>query len=594
MANNLHLPDIAPVILFTATPTSGAAPLTVQFIDASPGSSVTAWAWTFGDGASSTVQNPSHTYGSSGYYHATLTISNSIGLTNTTSKEITVIAVSDNSTFAINGTDTNAGIITINTALTTSNGTIVTLSNADKVITLTNLDGNGWDSFVITTDGVSHSTPDTMSGHITGIVATTKPVLADLGGDVGDVELSIELNLDTMPAGDATLLQELVTNSSRETRTAFQQVALNHHLTIKEIAYVAKLIKDNFLYSNPATIKMAVSGDGVIKQMGVNPATIPDTGVYLSEHKSEVEQKIRIFRTADDGSTELLTTRYVTYIAPKAYFEADSPHGLSTFGLASVETVSPSSVPDSTTNSWSGSISGSSDDGPTSIANTAGISKTEIVNVGGKSAVTRAELTGTGLGKNLVITAMPKSILPATIAAPPTIVYQYLSITSSTITGTVNEITLDFSVPQSWLTEHGYTSGDIVMMHNTGGQWQTLNTQFVSKNNGNVLYRATTPSFSYFAIAYQKGGTILGEGTFVPTTFATAGGSVTHAPTSPFAINPDKTKIIPSAPVLSPVEGIPMMTIIVGIAGVIVIVGAFLVRRWWIHRQNPALFRDYD
>jgi len=189
---------------------------------------------------------------------------------------------------------------------------------------------------------------------------------------------------------------------------------------------------------------------------------------------------------------------------------------------------------------------------------------------------------------------MPKSILPATIAAPPTIVYQYLSITSSTITGTVNEITLDFSVPQSWLTEHGYTSGDIVMMHNTGGQWQTLNTQFVSKNNGNVLYRATTPSFSYFAIAYQKGGTILGEGTFVPTTFATAGGSVTHAPTSPFAINPDKTKIIPSAPVLSPVEGIPMMTIIVGIAGVIVIVGAFLVRRWWIHRQNPALFRDYD
>jgi len=594
LANNLHLPDIAPVILFTATPTSGAAPLTVQFNDASPGSSVTAWAWTFGDGTSSTLQNPSHTYDDSGYYHATLSISNSIGLTNTTSKEITVIAASDNSTFAINGTDTHAGIITINTSLTSSNGTVVTLSNADKVITLTNLDGNGWDSFVITTDGVSHSTPDTMSGHITGIVATTKPVVAALGGDVGDVELSIELNLDTMPAGDASLLQELVNNSSQETRKAFQQAASNHQLTIKEIAYIAKLIKDNFLYSNPATIKMAVSGDGVIKQMGVNPATIPDTGVYLSEHKSEIEQKIRIFRTADDGSTELLATRYVTYIASKAYFEADSPHGLSTFGLASVETVSPSSVPDSATNSWSGSISGSSDDGPTSIANTAGVIKTEIVNVGGKSAVTRAEMTGTGLGKNLVITAMPKSTLPATIAVPPTTVYQYLSITSSTITGKVNEINLDFSVPQSWLTEHGYTSGDIVMMHNIGGQWQTLNTQFVSKNNGNVFYRATTPSFSYFAIAYQNGGTILGEDTSVPTTFAMAGGSVTHAPTASVAINPEKTTVIPSAPVSSPVEGIPMMTIIVGIAGVIFIIGAFLVRRWWIHRQNPALFRESD
>ena len=62
----------APVASFTATPTSGVEPLTVNFTDTSTGS-ITAHSWTFGDGGSSTLQNPSHTY-SAGVYTATLTV----------------------------------------------------------------------------------------------------------------------------------------------------------------------------------------------------------------------------------------------------------------------------------------------------------------------------------------------------------------------------------------------------------------------------------------------------------------------------------------------------------------------------------------
>ena len=516
-------------------------------------------------------------------------------VTNITSKEITVIAASDNSTFEINGTETNAGIITINTALTTSNGTVVTLSNADKVITLTGLDGNGWDSIVFTTDGVSHSTPNIMSGHITGIVATTTPVIADLGGDIGNVELSVSINLDTMPSENAQIRQNLVKNSSQDIRDAFQQLALNNHLTIKEIAYVTNLIKDNFLYSNPATIHMAVNGDWVITQIGGNPATITDKGAYLLEHKTEIEQKVKIFRNSDTSSTEILTTRYVSYTAPKAYFEADSPNGLSTFSLTSVEAVATSSD-----SSSSGFSSDSSDYSPASIASTSGATKTEIVNVGGGSSVTRAEMTGTGLGKNLVVTAMPRSNLPTTMTTPPSTVYQYMSITSSTITGVVSQTTLDFNVPQSWLTEHGFAVGDIVMMRNVDGKWQTLSTQLVSQKGGSVFYRATTPGFSYFAIAYQKGGTNMGTGTPITTTLAVAAASVTNVPApayspSPVAITPTMTQIVPSAPVKSPVDGMLLTTIIVGIIGaIVIIIGAVYVRRWLIRRQNPALFRDYE
>jgi PKD repeat protein len=58
----------------------GALPngLTVQFTDGSAGQP-TAWLWDFGDGGSSSVQHPSHTYGSAGTYTVCLTVTNACG-----------------------------------------------------------------------------------------------------------------------------------------------------------------------------------------------------------------------------------------------------------------------------------------------------------------------------------------------------------------------------------------------------------------------------------------------------------------------------------------------------------------------------------
>ena len=53
------------------TSCEGAA--TIHFIDKSTGN-VTAWAWNFGDNATSTEQNPSHRYSRNGNYTVTLTI----------------------------------------------------------------------------------------------------------------------------------------------------------------------------------------------------------------------------------------------------------------------------------------------------------------------------------------------------------------------------------------------------------------------------------------------------------------------------------------------------------------------------------------
>jgi len=55
---------------FRGSPTSGAAPLTVQFTSTSGGAD--AYAWSFGDGGTSPAQNPRHTYRTAGIYSVSL------------------------------------------------------------------------------------------------------------------------------------------------------------------------------------------------------------------------------------------------------------------------------------------------------------------------------------------------------------------------------------------------------------------------------------------------------------------------------------------------------------------------------------------
>jgi PKD repeat protein len=78
----------------TADFTYTAIGLSVDFTDQSTDSdgSVVAWSWNFGDGATSTAQNPSHTYAASGAYSVTLIVTDDDGAMDTTSKTVTVSA----------------------------------------------------------------------------------------------------------------------------------------------------------------------------------------------------------------------------------------------------------------------------------------------------------------------------------------------------------------------------------------------------------------------------------------------------------------------------------------------------------------------
>ena len=136
-----------PTASFTASPTSGSAPLAVQFTDTSTGSP-TSRSWDFGDGsATSTATNPSHTYTQAGTFTAKLTVTNASG-SNSATTTITVNrgGTSSGFTVAYKGT-TAAPTLPADSALTARNlsagpGTtlgIATLSqyNPNKVWTAT-------------------------------------------------------------------------------------------------------------------------------------------------------------------------------------------------------------------------------------------------------------------------------------------------------------------------------------------------------------------------------------------------------------------------------------------------------------------------
>ncbi|MEZ5591646.1 MAG: PKD domain-containing protein [Gammaproteobacteria bacterium] len=126
------IPALAPPNAnFSATPTSGTVPLTVNFANTSSGD-IASRNWNFGDGSTSTANNPSHTYNTAGTYNVSLTVTGPGGsdskvmnglITVSSSSSPPALPKADfNSTsttgtapFNVNFTDTSSGEVTSRT-----------------------------------------------------------------------------------------------------------------------------------------------------------------------------------------------------------------------------------------------------------------------------------------------------------------------------------------------------------------------------------------------------------------------------------------------------------------------------------------------
>jgi len=172
----------------------------------------------------------------------------------------------------------------------------------------------------------------------------------------------------------------------------------------------------------------------------------------------------------------------------------------------------------------------------------------------------------------------------------------------------ISSVTITFAVADAWLRENALTPDRVVLMHQEGGIWSELPTMYLHRSKDSHFFAATTRGLSFFAISTRSTG--------VPVT-VTADLDNDNAPTEasvpdssfgslpayaddpgayPFAEHPVKT-LAPAGYESNKIprsSGAAMHWAVIPAFTMGTVMCGLCVRRWWIRRQNPALFRKYD
>jgi PGF-pre-PGF domain-containing protein len=333
-------------------------------------------------------------------------------------------------------------------------------------------------------------------------------------------------------------------------------------------------------------------GTPIVKLKKAGEADIPATGVTLT------------------GSTGISCTFNLTG-APLGtwYVEITNPdaQSVTSAGVFTVTLPTPTY-----TNIPSGSDSSASPDsiivitGPMNVGTGTMVA---IVSPSGTSLPGPVQVTGLTITPNVdiggsLITVKPADLGDQTLLPgnPPAAYFEIVMLWVRS--DAVREAEIRFTVPESWLAEHHIAPEEVAMMRYHDGVWAVLPTRFESRNGGTCSFIATTPGFSYFAVTrttMAAAAETIAVQTAVP--LATLADTVISVPSTPVSTQPATQNEKTTPPVIMatttvpapPSSSSPVLPTAVIVAGLIgILIGGFLVRRWWIRRQNPALFRDFD
>ncbi|HMA77282.1 MAG TPA: PKD domain-containing protein [Candidatus Krumholzibacteriaceae bacterium] len=286
----------APTAAFSGSPTTGAAPLTVNFTDQSSGSP-TSWSWDFGDGATSTAQNPSHEYTAVGTYTVSLTATNAYG--SDTEAKTDYIDVTDGTTSAIHVSSITVGRNSRGVNLNGTAAVTVVDQNGSPVANATvygffNVPSTSTKSAVTGSDGVANLTGD-----------RTKDSVSDFCFEVTDVTLSgytydsaANTVTKSCESGDVFNSESRVL-SGRETTPDSYKLAQNHPNPFNPVTTI------NFNLPERARVRLEIFDvQGKLVETLVNKSL--DAGIHSKEWTAKnVSSGVYFYRLSTPSFTEI-------------------------------------------------------------------------------------------------------------------------------------------------------------------------------------------------------------------------------------------------------------------------------------------------
>jgi beta propeller repeat protein len=309
-----------PKAKFSSNVTEGIAPLAIKFTDESTGEPDTR-SWDFGDGETSDEKEPLHTYQSGGIYTVSLEVSSTYGSDTVTRVEyITVLDVYPSTlTTAFPGLSVNTVSAVQHAVFNTSilSDFVFNATENASVLMFSPPITSGFEEITLYADGGFTWTDNcTLEGDISGAVLRSFMVgTVGFPPEIGDATVGFELNLSGYPV-DNSITVSTWENSTPNDFYDFRYIVVYTQFTsVLDVAYTMLAENDGVPEGN-ATIRMSVNADWVEEMGGTD--------------------KVWVIRIGDDDYGQVLPTIYTSTDTGTnmATFEAESPRGLSKFGLS--------------------------------------------------------------------------------------------------------------------------------------------------------------------------------------------------------------------------------------------------------------------